>query len=99
MPGQGGELECPGEATLSIAADGSFTGEASCYTDSYGLLDGTLAGQVVDGVVSGAWTVYFYPDTVDQELVGTAADGAFEATTEYTNSYGSFYSTLTLARP
>ncbi|GDX80660.1 hypothetical protein LBMAG42_24710 [Deltaproteobacteria bacterium] len=94
---QGNKEACTGEATLTIAADYSFVGEAACTSATWGLLDGPLAGTVADGVVTGAWTVYFNPDTVDQELVGTVADGTFLVETEYSNSYGSFFSTITLA--
>lgn len=93
---QSNKEACTGEATLTIAADYSFVGEAACTSTTWGLLEGPLAGTVADGVVNGAWTVYFNPDTVDQELIGTVADGTFLVETEYTNSYGSFISTITL---
>lgn len=96
--GGGQTSDCPGDASLTLAEDKSFTGTATCTSTMWGTLDGPLEGSVETGVVTGSWTVYFQPDTVPQELTGTVADGTFRVTTDYTNDYGSFSSTIVLTR-
>lgn len=93
---QGNQATCEGEASFTLAADHTLQGTGNCVSDDWGTLEGDIVGRITDGAVDGTWTAYFNPVSVDQPLTGGVDEGHFEATTSYTNSFGSFHSTLTL---
>lgn len=49
--------------------------------------------------VGDTWIVCFYPDSVPQELNGTAIEGTVNVSTSYANPYGNFSSDIVLIRP
>ena len=97
-------LDCSGDATVSVDADGAITGTLSCAFDTGGWggwsYDGDVAGAEMDGDVTASWTVDLgYGDPYVAEGVGTYADGAMTIDFEYDmGNYGMFTGTVELER-
>lgn len=87
---------CEGEATLTVAADASFSGTAGCTSDLIDPLEGPLSGNAVGGDVSGTWAVVYADTEFTQLLAGSTTASSIELSSQFEGEEVRVISTMLL---
>jgi hypothetical protein len=74
--GRGGSVECDGDATFTVDANGVIDGYALCDIAEWRFaVEGALTGSVSRGDVDGLWTVDLRGYAVEVDVSGTIQRG------------------------
>lgn len=87
---------CEGEATLTVAADASFSGTAGCTSELIEPLEGPLSGSAVEGDVSGTWAVVYADTEFTQLLAGSTTASSVELSAQFEGEEVRVISTMLL---